>query len=251
MKDSLSRVRNEPELTIAKKNISEFLQITNDVLSELNLNFNDIKIDKKKLMEAKSEIANIKKNTKRNFLVLDNFGSSNQKRKRSEIRTLSNSNYKYKHSDENEGSAGTNTPLIITGLNHNKDHIHASNSGYGNKLKRLFKAHEENPKITLNKLAIADIAPGKLKIKEFRKLEQIEQQKANIVANSNYKPISDLINEIRKLNDKHRYDDAEELKVIQKYRDNLEKVNSNVSSMLERAKKESISEFNYKKLNNK
>jgi hypothetical protein len=117
------------------------------------------------------------------------------------------------------------------------------------KLKKLFKTHEENPKITLNRLAISEVAPGKLRIKENRKMEQILEQKVNFpVKLPTYKPISDLIQDIMKLNDKHRFDDAEELKVIQKYRDNLEIVNSKVSSMLERSKKENISEFNYKKV---
>jgi hypothetical protein len=232
LKQALYKIKNEPEINIAKKNINEFLTITNDVISELNLNFNDIKLDKKKLMEAKQEIANFKKSAKRNFLVLDGFGS-NQKRRRSDSKVITS--YKPRQTEEE-----TPTPFL-TG-------IKEPNSSYNTKLKKLFKAHEENPKINLNKLAITDIAPGKLRIKETRRTDQIFEQKINPPSNTFYKPIGEVIFDIKKQNDKHRYDDAEELKVIQKYKENLEKVNSKVSTMLERAKKESISELNYKKI---
>jgi hypothetical protein len=223
------------------------------VINELNLNFNDIKIDKKRLMEAKSEITSFKKNAKRNFLVLDTFGS-NQKRRRSDTKVLTGSNFKQGRLHSEEDSGVTQAPFQLTGLpagtTGSHGHKDVTGSAYNTKLKRLFKAHEDNPKITLNKLAITDVAPGKLRIKENRKMEQILEQKAmaGIMANMVYKPISEVIHDIKRLNDKHKYDDAEELKVIQKYRDNLEKVNTNVSSMLERAKKENISELNYKKI---
>jgi hypothetical protein len=241
---------------VAKKNIGEFLQITNDVISQFNLNYTDFntKIDKKKLLEAKNEINHIKKSTKRNFMVMDNLAGSNQKRKRSDSRALTNSNFKYKNTDESAGEATTAHPPINTPQlpsSHYKEH--PSSNSYNAKIKSMFKKQEDNPKITLSKLAITDIAPGKLRIKENRRFDQILEipSKSITPKGTEYKPITDLITDIMKLNDKHRYDDAQELKVIQKHISNLKNVNHKVANMLLRSSKESISELSYKRINNK
>jgi hypothetical protein len=216
-------IKSEPEYSVTKKHLNDFLTISEDMLSSIKglVGVNPDFHNKKKIFDAKSEINNIRRRTQKNAKFFESPNLNFFVRKNSILpQTIKNKN--------------------------NEEEI----KFFKSKMKGVFNQNRININVNFHDINCIDVQPGRLKIID-------KEGKSHPSGNSSYKhfrPINDVIANIKRLNDEHKNENHQEVLELQKLIPDAENEFKKLEAKLNPRKTVKlfvdVSKFSYKKIYN-